>query len=166
MKSSAYVRGIICLRPVVICIRPCNHLPTSWSCSWRALGSVSGASPKSLQDGPNIALKWLQIRSQIAPTMAPKWLRNGSRRPPGVLLAVLALFLPLFPPYGPSWSALGSVLESSGELLEESGEPLERAWSSPGSPLDPPGDVLRAPGDLLEASRALLEPFGEFFKNH
>ena len=26
MKSSAYVRAISCLRPVIICLRPCNHL--------------------------------------------------------------------------------------------------------------------------------------------
>ena len=26
MQSAAYVRAISCLRPVIICLRPCNHL--------------------------------------------------------------------------------------------------------------------------------------------
>ena len=116
------------------------------------------ATKSDSQPCPQMVPKLLQNAPQIAPEWSPKWLQNVCKIGPGAseraLGALLAAWKPLGGHWGTSWSALGSLLDSSGALLEESGEPLETTFSdvrSQKAPKTEPGGVQkRAP----EATRA------------
>ena len=82
---------------------------------------------KWFQNDPKMAPKW----SQNYPQIVPKRLQNWSRSRLGGLLALVALFVPLFwppgsllerswEPFGELWGDLGGVWGASGALLEPS----------------------------------------------